>query len=73
VATRVRPFLWLTADRCDGTLTRVTSGAVAVRERVRRKTVIVRAGPSYLARAALTPATTLPSSRDRAALAAAAC
>jgi hypothetical protein len=47
----VRGTRWLTEDRCGGTLTRVTSGSVAVRDRVRRKTVIVRAGHSYLARA----------------------
>jgi hypothetical protein len=47
----VRGTRWLTEDRCDGTLTRVTSGAVSVRDRVRRKTVIIRAGRSYLARA----------------------
>ncbi len=46
----VRGTRWLTEDRCDGTLTRVTAGAVAVRDRVRRRTVIVRAGRSYLAR-----------------------
>jgi hypothetical protein len=47
----VRGTRWLTEDRCDGTLTRVASGAVAVFDRSRRKTVIVRAGRSYLARA----------------------
>ena len=47
----VRGTRWLTEDRCDGTLTRVASGAVAVRDRGRHKTVIVRAGHSYLARA----------------------
>ena len=46
----VRGTRWLTVDRCDGTLTKVTSGAVAVRDRARRKTVLVRAGRSYLAR-----------------------
>jgi hypothetical protein len=46
----VRGTRWLTEDRCDGTLTRVTSGAVAVRDRVRHRTVLVRAGHSYLAR-----------------------
>jgi hypothetical protein len=51
----VRGTRWLTEDRCNGTLTRVTSGAVAVRDRVRRKTVVVRAGHSYFARAALAP------------------
>jgi hypothetical protein len=37
-------------DRCDGTLTRVTSGAVSVRDFRRHRTVLVRAGHSYLAR-----------------------
>jgi hypothetical protein len=46
----VRGTRWLTADRCDGTLTRVTAGAVAVRDRRRHRTVMVRAGHSYLAR-----------------------
>ena len=47
----VRGTRWLTEDRCEGTLTRVRSGAVAVRDRGRHRTVIVRAGHSYLARA----------------------
>jgi Ca2+-binding RTX toxin-like protein len=38
-------------DRCDGTLTRVREGVVAVRDFGRRVTVIVPAGRSYLARA----------------------
>jgi Ca2+-binding RTX toxin-like protein len=42
---------WLTEDRCDGTLTRVKSGAVRVHDLVRDRTVTVRAGSSYLARA----------------------
>ena len=46
----VRGTRWLTADRCDGTLTRVTADAVAVRDRARHRTVIVRSGHSYLAR-----------------------
>jgi hypothetical protein len=46
----VRGTRWLTLDRCDGTLTRVTNGAVAVRDTVRRRTVLVRAGRSYLAK-----------------------
>ena len=49
VAT-VRGTRWLTLDRCDGTLTKVVEGAVAVRDRRRGKTVLVRAGRSYLAR-----------------------
>jgi CSLREA domain-containing protein len=42
---------WLTEDRCDGTLVRVARGVVAVRDLVRRRTIVVRAGHSYLARA----------------------
>jgi hypothetical protein len=51
VAT-ARGTAWVTEDSCDGTLTRVQDGAVAVRDRASRKTVIVRAGGSYLARPA---------------------
>jgi hypothetical protein len=48
VAT-VRGTRWLTQDFCDGTLTRVTRGAVAVRDLARRQTVVVRAGHRYFA------------------------
>ena len=47
----VRGTIWITADRCDGTLTTVKRGRVAVRDFRRKKTVLVRAGKSYLARA----------------------
>jgi hypothetical protein len=40
----------LTEDTCAGTRTRVTEGSVAVRDLNRKRTVIVRAGHSYLAR-----------------------
>jgi hypothetical protein len=50
VAT-ARGTRWLTEDRCGGTLTRVRGGAVAVRDRARRRTVRVEAGQSYFARA----------------------
>jgi hypothetical protein len=50
-AATARGTRWLTEDRCDGTLTRVTSGAVSVRDHVHHRTVLVRAGHSYLARA----------------------
>jgi Thrombospondin type 3 repeat len=50
-AATVRGTVWETIDRCDGTLTRVTRGRVAVRDFRRRKTVIVRAGKRYLAQA----------------------
>jgi hypothetical protein len=48
----VRGTIWLTQDRCDGTLTKVTRGVVEVRDFRRKKTVTVKAGKSYLARAA---------------------
>jgi hypothetical protein len=47
----VRGTVWLVEDRCDGTLTKVSRGTVSVRDIKRRKTVIVKAGHSYLARA----------------------
>ena len=50
VAT-VRGTQWMTRETCAGTLTRVTEGAVAVRDVARKKTVLVRKGGSYLARA----------------------
>jgi hypothetical protein len=46
----VRGTRWLTEDRCQGTFTRVTHGAVVVRDTVRRRSVVVRAGRHYLAR-----------------------
>ena len=46
----VRGTKWVVIDRCDGTLTRVLRGSVTVRDRVRGRTVIVRAGKQYLAR-----------------------
>jgi hypothetical protein len=49
VAT-VRGTRWLTEDRCDGTLTRVTEGSVVVKDLRRKRTKVVRAGQSYLAR-----------------------
>jgi hypothetical protein len=50
-AATVRGTVWETIDRCDGTLTRVRRGRVSVRDFRRGKTVVVRAGKSYLARA----------------------
>jgi hypothetical protein len=47
----VRGTIWLTQDECDGTLTKVTRGIVSVRDFKRNKTVTVKAGHSYLARA----------------------
>jgi Tol biopolymer transport system component len=49
-AATVRGTQWLTADRCDGTLTKVTRGVVQVTDVPKNKQVTVRAGQSYLAR-----------------------
>ena len=45
----VRGTTWFVSDRCEGTLTRVTSGSVAVRDLHTGRTVVVRAGQRYLA------------------------
>src|SRR5205085_11187937 len=50
-AAAVRGTKWLTEDRCDGTLVRVVKGAVSVTDLVKHKTVVVKAGRTYLARA----------------------
>jgi len=46
----VRGTKWLVEDRCTSTLTRVVRGKVAVRDLVKKKTVIVRKGKRYIAR-----------------------
>jgi hypothetical protein len=46
----VRGTRWLVVDTCKGTLTRVTSGSVVVRDEVRRKSIVLDAGERYLAR-----------------------
>jgi hypothetical protein len=50
-AATTRGTVWSIADRCDGTLTHVSSGSVVVNDLVRHVNVTVRAGHSYLARA----------------------
>jgi hypothetical protein len=50
-AATVRGTEWTISDRCDGTLTTVRRGTVTVRDFRRRRTVLVHAGHSYLARA----------------------
>jgi hypothetical protein len=50
VAT-VRGTKWVTTDTCAGTRTTVTEGSVSVRDTHRKRTVLVRAGHTYLARA----------------------
>ena len=47
----VRGTIWLVQDRCEGTLTKVVRGTVQVRDVRRKKTITVKAGHSYLARA----------------------
>jgi CSLREA domain-containing protein len=42
---------WLVEDRCTSTLTRVVRGRVSVRDFAKKKTVIVRSGKKYTARA----------------------
>jgi hypothetical protein len=42
---------WVTEDRCDGTFTHVDNGVVRVHDLVRKKTVTLHAGDSYLAHA----------------------
>jgi ferric-dicitrate binding protein FerR (iron transport regulator) len=49
-AATIRGTKWLVQDTCTTTLTRVAQGAVTVRDDVRKKNVVVRAGKSYTAR-----------------------
>jgi hypothetical protein len=49
VAT-VRGTKWVTTDTCAGTRTTVTQGSVSVRDVRRKRSVLVRAGHSYVAR-----------------------
>jgi hypothetical protein len=49
-AATVRGTIWTTSDRCDGTLTVVKRGTVAVRDFVRHVTILVHAGHRYLAK-----------------------
>ena len=48
-----RDATWRTSDRCDGTITRVTRGRVTVYDKARKRTVTVRPGARYVARARL--------------------
>ena len=50
-AATVRGTKWTVADRCDGTLTKVKRGKVAVRDFRKKKTIVLRRGKSYLAKA----------------------
>jgi hypothetical protein len=46
----IRGTTWLTSDRCDGTLVKVTKGSVTVRDLVAKKSVVLTKGQSYLAK-----------------------
>jgi hypothetical protein len=46
----VRGTTWFVSDRCDGTLTRVSAGSVAVRDVHTGRTVVLHAGQRHLAR-----------------------
>jgi hypothetical protein len=46
----VRGTVWLTADRCDGTLTHVNQGTVQVSDFTLKKKLLVHAGTSHLAK-----------------------
>jgi hypothetical protein len=48
----VRGTKWLTEDRCSGTLFKVARGAISVRDKAKRRSVLLHAGERYLARAA---------------------
>jgi hypothetical protein len=48
-AGTVRGTVWSMSDLCNGTLTVVHRGTVAVFDEVRRKTILVHAGQRYLA------------------------
>jgi hypothetical protein len=48
-AATTRGTAWSVADRCDGTLTKVTQSSVLVNDFVRHISVVLRAGHSYLA------------------------
>ncbi len=48
-AATVRGTFWLTEDRCDGTRVLVRQGKVEVRDLVKKKTVLLTPGQSYVA------------------------
>jgi hypothetical protein len=50
-AATIRGTRWLTQDTCTTTVIKVTEGSVSVRDLVKRKTVVLRKGKTYIARA----------------------
>jgi hypothetical protein len=49
-AATIRGTRWLVQDSCSGTLTKVAAGVVSVRDEVKQKTTLVKAGRTYLAK-----------------------
>jgi len=50
----VRGTIWLVADRCDGsTLFKVKRGTVVVRDFIKKSSVVLQAGQSYIAKVAI--------------------
>src|SRR5262249_62275076 len=49
-AATVRGTRWLVQDSCSGTLTQVKKGVVSVFDQVKKKTIILRAPKTYLAK-----------------------
>jgi hypothetical protein len=49
-AATVRGTIWSIADRCDGTLVHDVTDSVLVNDFVRHRSIVLRAGQSYLAR-----------------------
>jgi hypothetical protein len=47
----IRGTTWLTSDRCDGTLIRVTAGRILARDLVKKRNITLKKGQRYLARA----------------------
>ena len=50
-AATIRGTKWLVTDTCTSTITRVAEGVVSVRDEVKKKTIALRKGKSYTARA----------------------
>jgi hypothetical protein len=49
-SAEVRGTFWLVADYCNGTLVKVRSGKVIVRDLVTKKTIVVKSGHAYFAK-----------------------
>jgi hypothetical protein len=49
-AATIRGTEWLVQDTCNSTLTRVKVGVVTVRDKVKKRTIVLRKGKRYVAR-----------------------